>query len=102
LGAKARDALFSKARIELRTTRFDWKFLLLQKIYKSGDEMIVTGAELFYHINKRGEEKLTEKRITNKLYGSVIPSRGELLSVSAKVNRRAEHFYRLWGRTEIL
>jgi hypothetical protein len=80
LGSKAKDALFSKSRTDLCATHFDANFLL-EEIDKSEAEMNFTGVELIRRVDKRGEEKQTGKPITKKLYGSVLPSRGELSSV---------------------
>jgi hypothetical protein len=53
LGSKAKDALFSKARTNLRATHFD-AIYLLEEIDKSGAEMKFTGVELLCHVDKRG------------------------------------------------
>jgi hypothetical protein len=72
LDAEAKQALFSKARPEIRETHFDAQ-LLLAEIDKSGAEMNFTGAELLKRVDKKGEEARTGKLITFFFYGSIIP-----------------------------
>jgi hypothetical protein len=90
LDAEAKHALFMKARAELRETHFDALFIL-EEIDKSGAKMNFTDAELLCRVDKQGEEHRTGEPTTKKFYGSVIPSRGQLSSVSATLNRHADN-----------
>jgi hypothetical protein len=87
LNSQSKNALFKKARDELRETHFEATFLL-EELDKSGAKTI-TGAELLRRVDKKGEERRSGAAIDKKFYGSVIPSRGQLSSISAQVNRRA-------------
>jgi hypothetical protein len=45
--------------------------------------MNFTGAELLRRVDKQGEERRSGAAIDTQFYGSVIPSRGQLSSISA-------------------
>jgi hypothetical protein len=51
--------------------------------------MNFTGAELLRRVDKQGKQRKSGAAIDKKFYGSVILSRGQLSSISAQVNCRA-------------
>jgi hypothetical protein len=46
--------------------------------------MNFTGAELLHRFYKQGKDRRSGAAIDKKFYGSVIPSRGQLSSISAQ------------------
>jgi hypothetical protein len=88
LNSQSNNALFKKARDELREAHFGATFLL-EEIDKLGAEMNCTGAELLRRVDTQGEKRRPGAAIDKKIYGSVIPSHGQLSSISAQTNRRA-------------
>jgi hypothetical protein len=53
--------------------------------------MNFTEAELLHQVDKQGEERRWGAANDKNFYGSVIPSRGQLSSIYAQVNRRANN-----------
>jgi hypothetical protein len=62
---------------------------LLEESDRSGAEIKFTGAELLRRVDKQGKERRLGAAIDQKFYGNVIPTRGQLSSIYAQVNRRA-------------
>jgi hypothetical protein len=92
LDSQSKDALYKKAREESREMHVDATFCL-EEIYKSGANMNFTRAERLHRVDKQGEERRTGESIAKHVYGSAIPSRGQLSSVSAWVNHRANDIF---------